>query len=51
MKPAIFFMTGAICEAIFAGVSLFQGDGERFRWCLVMAMLNIIAAGVWRERK
>ena len=49
-NASVVFIVLAVLEALWSIIAVVQGDSERLRFCCVMGLLYIVAAGVWREK-
>jgi len=48
---SVVFIVLAVLEALWSIIAVVQGDSERLRFCCVMGLLYVIAAGVWRTNQ
>ena len=51
MNTTIIYLAMVVFEVVAGLVALIRGNDDVLRQCSTMAMLWLIAAGVWRERK
>ena len=47
---SVVFIALAVLEALWSIIAVVHGDSEWLRFCCVMGLLYVIAAGVWREK-
>lgn len=45
------FIALAVLEALWSIIAVVRGDSEWLRFCCVMGLLYIVAAGVWRTNQ
>jgi len=48
---SVVFIVLAVLEALWSIIAVVHGDSERLRFCCVMGLLYVIAAGVWRTNQ
>lgn len=48
---SVVFIVLAVLEALWSIIAVVHGDSEWLRFCCVMGLLYIVAAGVWRTNQ